>query len=136
MGFCRAFRAASIVALAAGGALLGASGPSDPTPPAAETSVTGWVSDEACGATHTKPGGADCVRKCLRGGASVGHPEWKPQRMVFVADEGHQIWIVENPETLKGHEGDRLRVSGMFDQKGKVVRVREAAPAPDSTPPK
>jgi hypothetical protein len=56
--------------------------------------------------------------------------------MVFVADEGHQIWIVENAEMLKGHEGKHLRVSGTFDHKGKLVRVREAAPAPDSTPPK
>ncbi len=30
--------------------------------------VTGWVSDESCGALHTKPGGEDCVLKCLKGG--------------------------------------------------------------------
>jgi len=66
--------------------------------------VTGWVSDEACGAEHTKPGGTDCVLKCLRGGAQVGHPEWKPQRMVLVADKSKKIWIVENPEALKGHD--------------------------------
>jgi len=39
---------------------------------------SGWVSDESCGTQHTKPGRADCVQKCWRGGASVGHPEWKP----------------------------------------------------------
>ena len=43
-------------------------------------SRTGWISDESCGTQHTKPGRADCVQKCWRGGASVGHPEWKPQR--------------------------------------------------------
>lgn len=59
--------------------------------------VTGWVSDEGCGAQHTKPGGEDCVLKCLRGGAHFGHPEWKPQRMVLVTDEGHKIWVVVNP---------------------------------------
>ena len=31
---------------------------------------TGWVSDESCGTEHTKPGPADCVQKCWRGGAS------------------------------------------------------------------
>jgi hypothetical protein len=31
----------------------------------------GWISDEGCGAKHTKAGGADCVQKCWRGGASV-----------------------------------------------------------------
>src|SRR5882672_11407060 len=54
-------------------------------------SRAGWISDEACGAQHTKPGRADCVQKCWRGGASVGHPEWKPQRAVFVADEDHAL---------------------------------------------
>ncbi len=61
----------------------------------------GWISDEGCGAKHTKAGGADCVQKCWRGGASVGHPEWKPQRAVFVADDDQGIWIVENPEAVR-----------------------------------
>src|SRR5260370_21912101 len=34
-------------------------------------SQTGWISDEACGVKHAKAGGADCVQKCWRGGASV-----------------------------------------------------------------
>ena len=45
-----------------------------------DASRPGWISDESCGTQHTKPGRADCVQKCWRGGASVGHPEWKPQR--------------------------------------------------------
>jgi len=88
--------------------------------------LTGWVSDEACGAAHTKPGREDCVRKCLRGGASVGHPEWKAQRMVFVADPDGEIWIVENPEALKGREGGHVSISGRIDRKAKTVRVGEA----------
>jgi hypothetical protein len=64
-------------------------------------SQTGWISDEACGGQHTKPGRADCVQKCWHGGASVGHPEWKPQRAVFVADNDQAIFIVENPEAVK-----------------------------------
>jgi len=38
-------------------------------------SQAGWISDESCGDQHAKPGRADCVKKCWRGGASVGHPE-------------------------------------------------------------
>jgi hypothetical protein len=85
--------------------------------------ATGWVSDEACGAEHTKPGREDCVRKCLRGGASVGHPEWKPQRMVFVDDGGGAIWVVENPEALKGMEGAHVRVTSRLDTSAKTVHV-------------
>src|SRR6195256_712403 len=72
------------------------------SPPAGRknASRTGWISDEACGAQHMKPGRADCVQKCRRGGASVGHPEWKPQRAVFVADDNHVIWIFQNTDVV------------------------------------
>ena len=30
----------------------------------------------------------------------MGHPEWKPQRAVFVADDDQGIWIVDNAETV------------------------------------
>ena len=85
--------------------------------------VTGWVSDESCGADHAKPGGEDCVRKCLMGGAHVGHPEWKPQRMVFVTDEGKKIWIVENPAALKGLEGKHIKIKGRLNTARKTIRV-------------
>ena len=88
--------------------------------------ATGWVSDEACGATHTKPGGEDCVMKCLRGGAHVGHPEWKPQRMVLVTDEGQKIWVVENPDALKGYEGRHVNITGRLNAAKKTVRVAKA----------
>ena len=100
------------------------------------STVTGWVSDEACGAKHTKSGGADCVRKCLRGGASVGHPEWKPQRMVFVADADGQIWVVDNPDALKGHEGEHVIVTGRMDSKAKTLRVEEAKAVQEEAKPK
>jgi hypothetical protein len=98
--------------------------------------ASGWVSDEACGADHTKPGREDCVRKCLRGGASVGHPEWRAQRMVLVADPDGQIWVVANPEALKGFEGAHVRVTGQIDRKAKTVRVAEAKAVKEEEKPK
>ena len=89
--------------------------------------VTGWVSDESCGALHTKPGGEDCVLKCLRGGAHVGHPEWKPQRMVFVADDGQKIWVVVNPKALKGFEGKHVTITGHLHATSKKIRVTTAS---------
>ncbi|HEY0006161.1 MAG TPA: hypothetical protein VGB17_15380 [Pyrinomonadaceae bacterium] len=86
-------------------------------------SMNGWVSDESCGAEHTKAGREDCVRKCLRGGADIGHPEWKPQRMVFVADRDKRIWIVENPEALKGQEGRHVKITGQLNASSKTVKV-------------
>jgi hypothetical protein len=95
----------------------------------ANSSRTGWISDESCGAQHTKPGGADCVQKCWRGGASVGHPEWKPQRAVFVADDDQAIWIVENPEAVKDFPAAHVALDGKFDSAKKTIHVEKIAPA-------
>jgi hypothetical protein len=88
----------------------------------------GWISDESCGTQHTKPGRADCVQKCWRGGASVGHPEWKPQRAVFVADDDQGIWIVENPETVRDFPAVHVLVTGKFDSAKKTIHVEKITP--------
>jgi len=94
-------------------------------------SRTGWISDESCAAQHTKPGRADCVQKCWRGGASVGHPEWKPQRAVFVADGDQSIWLVENPEAIRDFPAAHVSLAGQFDSAKKTVRVEKITPAAD-----
>jgi hypothetical protein len=92
-------------------------------------SRSGWISDESCAAQHTKPGRADCVQKCWRGGASVGHPEWKPQRAVFVADGDHAIWIVENPEAVKDFPAQHVQLAGKFDPAKETLHVVKITPA-------
>ena len=89
--------------------------------------ATGWVSDENCGAEHTKPGGAGCIRKCMKGGQDIGHPEWKPQRAVFVSDADKKVWIVQNPEAMRGREGEHVKLTGRFDAARNSVRVVEVA---------
>jgi hypothetical protein len=96
-------------------------------------SRAGWISDEACAAQHTKPGRADCVQKCWRGGASVGHPEWKPQRAVFVADKltagnDHAIWIIENPDSVKDFPAQHVQLTGKFDPAKKTVHAEKITP--------
>ena len=92
-------------------------------------SRAGWISDESCAAQHTKPGRADCVQKCWRGGASVGHPEWKPQRAVFVADDDGEIWIVENPEAVANFPAAHVLLAGKFDSAKKTIHVEKIIPA-------
>jgi hypothetical protein len=90
----------------------------------AETSaLSGWVSDESCGAAHTKAGNESCVAKCLRGGASVGHPEWLPQRMVLVSDDGKTTWIVENPASLITQAGQHVVVDVTYSKHANNVRI-------------
>jgi hypothetical protein len=94
-----------------------------------EKSRTGWISDESCGTQHTKPGRADCVQKCWRGGASVSHPEWKPQRAVFVADDDQAIWIVENPEAVRNFPAAHVVLEAKFDSAKKTIHVEKITPA-------
>src|ERR1700724_1049470 len=94
-----------------------------------DVSRAGGISDESCGAQHTKPGGADCVQKCWRGGASVGHPEWKPQRAAFVADDDQAIWIVENPEAVRNFPAAHVVLQAKFDSARKTIHVEKITPA-------
>jgi len=94
-----------------------------------DASRPGWISDESCGTQHTKPGRAGCVQKCWRGGASVGHPEWKPQRAVFVADDDQGIWIVGNPEAVRNLPATHVVLAGKFDCARKTIHVEKIAPA-------
>jgi len=93
-----------------------------------DASRAGWISDESCGAQHTKPGRVDCVQKCWRGGASVGHPEWKPQRAVFVADDGQAIWIIENPEAVINFPAAHVVLKGKFDSAKNTIHVEKISP--------
>ncbi|HVR41064.1 MAG TPA: hypothetical protein VMU84_18365 [Thermoanaerobaculia bacterium] len=84
--------------------------------------LQGWVSDAACGVEHAKAGSsASCVRKCLKGGASAGHPEWKAQAMVLVLDDTQKIYVVNNPESLLGREAEHVVVEAIVD--GEALRV-------------
>ncbi len=93
--------------------------------PAGSMTVNAVVSDASCGATHLKDQNSDCVVKCLRGGASVGHPEWLPQRMVLVERRSGHVFIVANPASLVGHEGKHVRVRTTRPDGDDTVRVLE-----------
>ena len=86
-------------------------------------SVVGWVSDGHCGAGHMKTGGAACVRKCIAGAEHV-NPEWKPGGMVFVTED-KQLWKVDNPDALWGHESEQLEVLATRDTEKKSIKVEK-----------
>lgn len=88
-----------------------------------DSTLSGWVSDESCGPAHIKAGKESCVAKCLRGGASVGHPEWLPQRMVLVSDDGKTTWIVENPDILISQAGRHVLVDASSGEHANSVRI-------------
>ena len=73
--------------------------------------VNGWVSDSQCGAKGANAGAAACTKKCIESGASA----------VLVTDGDNKVLNVENQDSLKGHEGHHVAVTGHV--KGDSIHV-------------
>ena len=65
-----------------------------------KTTLDGWVSDANCGAMVN----ATCAKACVQDGV----------RIVFVKSD-RTVLRVANPDALKGHEGDHVKVEGKVD---------------------
>ena len=81
---------------------------------AKSTTVNGWVSDSKCGAKGAHEGAAACTKSCIEKGA----------KMVVVTDEDQKVLTVDNPDTLKGHEGHHIAVTGQVN--GDSIHVESA----------
>jgi hypothetical protein len=66
------------------------------------TTVKGYVSDSKCGAKGANEKAAECTKKCVKAGA----------KLVVVTDEDQKVLAVDNPDTLTGHEGHHVAVTG------------------------
>ena len=69
---------------------------------AKSTTVNGYVSDNKCGVKGASASHAACAQKCIAGGAQA----------VIVTDGDQKVLTVDNPDTLKGHEGHHVAVTG------------------------
>ena len=67
--------------------------------------VNGWVSDAKCGAKGANAGAEACTKKCIAAG----------EKAVLVTDSDQKVLAVDNPDTLKGHEGHHVAVTGHVD---------------------
>ncbi len=79
---------------------------------AADSSISGWISDSMCGAKHAGSGAA-CVKKCIQGGM-------KP---VFVDAAKKQVWAIDNPDVVKSFYGDHVTVKATVDESAKSVHI-------------
>ncbi len=74
------------------------------------TGVKGWIED---GLAH-KPGTSSAdVKKNIAGGANY----------VFVDDASKQVWKIDNPEAVKGHEGHHISFNGGMDKVSMTVHI-------------
>ena len=69
---------------------------------AADTTINGYVSDSFCGARGAMESHGGCMAKCVEKGAKT----------VIVIDGDQKILTVDNPETLKGHAGHHVSITG------------------------
>ncbi|HYN14354.1 MAG TPA: hypothetical protein VES66_01020 [Terriglobales bacterium] len=75
--------------------------------------VNGWVTDAKCGVKGTSAAPAACAKKCIAAG----------EKMAFVPDGTQDVLIVDNPDSLKGHEGHHVTVTGNTDMAKKTIHV-------------
>src|ERR1700727_3798044 len=76
--------------------------------------VSGYISHSMCGAKHNGSApDAACVKKCIGGGA-------KP---VFVDDAKKEVYTIDDPDAVKGHEGPHVAVIGKVDDSAKTIHI-------------
>jgi hypothetical protein len=80
--------------------------------------LNGWISDSMCGAKHAGTGAA-CVKKCIEGGMAP----------VFVDEAKKEVWIIQNPDAVKGFYGDHVTVTATADPDKKTVHIDAIAEA-------
>jgi len=109
--------AALVLTLAFGVAASGSDKKAKPATSTKATSdapmVTGWISDDKCGAKGANAGAEACTKKCIAGGAHA----------VLVNDADGKIWAIENADAVKGHEGHHVTVTGHLDAGKSSIHV-------------
>ena len=83
--------------------------------------ITGWVED---GVAHTPGNSAETVKQAIAGGAPF----------VFVDDKDKIIWRVDNPQVLKGHEGQHISFTGTMVANVNTVHVDHLTVLKNQTP--
>jgi hypothetical protein len=88
--------------------------------------VSGYISDSMCGAKHNGSApNAACVKKCLGGGA-------KP---VFVDDANKGVYTIDDPDSVKGHEGHHVSVVAKMDDSAKTIHISKVSMLADQGTP-
>ena len=80
--------------------------------------VNGYISDSMCGAKHNGSApDAACVKKCVDGGA-------KP---VFVDDAKKEVYTIDDPAAVKGHEGHHVAVVAKVNDTDKTIHISKVS---------
>jgi uncharacterized protein DUF5818 len=77
-------------------------------PAAKDQTWNDWVSETACGAKGANAQHAECAKTCIANG----------EKPVLVTDKDHKVLSIENPDALKDHAGEHVKVSGKMTSDG------------------
>jgi hypothetical protein len=71
----------------------------------ADTSWTGWISDDMCGAKNAE-GSAECASKCVKEHGA---------KYVFVNDADKKVFTIDAQDKVAPHAGHHVVVKGTVD---------------------
>ncbi len=73
---------------------------------AADSSWTGWISDDMCGAKNASEGNAECTSKCVKEHGA---------KYVFVNDADKKVYAIDAQDKVAAHAGHHVVVKGAVD---------------------
>ena len=73
---------------------------------AADSSLTGYISDSHCGAKGAKEGHAECAAKCVKE---------HDAKYVFVNDADHKVYAIDAQDKVAAHAGHHVTVKGTVE---------------------
>ena len=74
--------------------------------PAADSTMTGYISDSHCGAKGAKAGHAECATKCVKE---------HDAKYVFVNDADHKVYAIDAQDKVAAHAGHHVTVTGSVE---------------------
>lgn len=73
---------------------------------AADSSLTGYISDSHCGAKGAKEGHTECAAKCVKE---------HDAKYVFVNDADHKVYAIDAQDKAAAHAGHHVTVKGTVE---------------------
>ena len=79
---------------------------------AADSAMTGYISDSHCGAKGAKAGHEECATKCVKE---------HDAKYVFVNDADHKVYAIDAQDKAAAHAGHHVIIKGAVD--GDTLKV-------------
>jgi len=85
---------------------------------AADNSMTGWISDSACGAKGANENARECTIKCVKEHGA---------KYVFVNDADKKVYAIDAQDKVADHAGHHVTVKGTVE--GDTLKLTSIAMA-------